>query len=35
MEVLVRLAIDKYLRTQICKSVKESLRRLFEEDGVR
>ncbi|CAD8069790.1 unnamed protein product [Paramecium sonneborni] len=35
MELLVRIAIDKYLRTQICKSVKESLRKLFEEDGVK
>ncbi|CAD8064944.1 unnamed protein product [Paramecium sonneborni] len=35
MEVLVRIAIDKYLRTQICKSIKESLRKMFEEDGIK
>ncbi|CAD8208269.1 unnamed protein product [Paramecium pentaurelia] len=35
MEVLVRIALDKYTRTGICKSMKLSVLKLFEDDLVR
>ena len=35
MEVLVRIALDKYTRTGICKSMKLSVLKLFEDDVVK
>ncbi|CAD8120300.1 unnamed protein product [Paramecium sonneborni] len=35
MEVLVRIALDKYTRTGICKSMKLSVLKLFEDDLVK
>lgn len=35
MEVIVRIAQDKYLRSGACKSIKEAVRRLFEDDMIK
>ena len=34
MEILVRLAVDKYYKNKVCESFPECISKFFTEDGV-